>query len=140
MLVDSLLVLFHQAYFALLPNLGNNWPLEKKALQDSFRLFGESLSNLTQKYRILALYYKSIGDSRLALKNFQMALHSTHSDADDFLTIVQTYWSFLIDEKEFKGALLLLLDVYPRIVREDLDEMRELFMLTFDLMDKSPRR
>jgi hypothetical protein len=131
---DSCLVLFHQAYFALLPQLhGRRWEHERQALLESFRRFAEHLPHASDRYNVLALYHDACQDHDRAGQFFRETLRATHSDAHEFMTTLQTYWGYLIEHQLLQEAFELLLDTYPRVARQDLEEVHGLMASTFEL-------
>ncbi len=133
LLFDACNVLFHQAYFALLPELeGAQWHDERRLLLSAFHEFAEGAPQVADRCSLLALYYEAIGDERRTGELRLQALRATPSDADVFMTQLQTYWSYLVEHKLLGEALDLLLESYPRVSRRDLDEVHELIKLTFD--------
>ncbi len=134
LLADTCLVVFHQACFALLPELrARDWADERRLLTESFPLFAEHVSTVSDRYSVLALYYDLSGDWERAGRCYREALLATHSDNHEFMTTLQSAWSFLVEHQMLQQALDLLLESYPRVARQDLDEVRELMTLTFVL-------
>jgi len=132
LLVDACLVVFHQAYFVLLPELGTReWEDERRLLTESFPRLAQHLPQVSDRYTVLALYHDASGEWERAARFYREALLATHSDDHEFMTTLQTCWSFLIEHQMFQQAFDLLLENYPRIARQDLDEVRELMALTF---------
>jgi len=133
LLFDACNVLFHQAYFALLPELeGTQRQDERRLLLSAFHEFAEGAPQVADRCSLLALYYEAIGDDRRAGALRLQALRATPADAEVFMTQLQTYWSHLVEHKLLGEALDLLLESYPRVSRRDLDEVHELIKLTFD--------
>lgn len=137
LLADTYLVLFHNAYFALLPKLTKGWENEKEILLRSFKDFSELFDKIferpSDKYRILALCADAKNEPTRALKYYKLSLETTNVEEHEFMTVLQTYWNELIENNWFKEALELLVKQYPRTLRENIDEMNELILLTFDL-------
>lgn len=131
---DACLVLVHQAFFALLPQVhGRRWEQERQALLESFRRFAEHLPQTSDRYNVLALYHDACEDYDRAGQYFRETLRATHSDAHEFMTTLQTYWGYLIEHQLLQEAFELLLETYPRVARQDLDEVHGLMTSTFDL-------
>ncbi|HVC94181.1 MAG TPA: hypothetical protein VND64_10850 [Pirellulales bacterium] len=134
LLFDACNVLFHHAYFALLPELeGTQWQEERQLVLSAFHEFAESAPQVADRCSLLAFYYEAIGDDRRAGDLRLQALRATPADAEVFMTQLQTYWSFLVEHKLLSEAIDLLLESYPRVPRRDLDELHELIKLTFDI-------
>jgi tetratricopeptide (TPR) repeat protein len=132
LLLDTGLILFHQAYFALLPALNANKP-EKKLLLSAFQEFAHQVPSDADRYDLLGLYYEAIEDEVAATECHKNVLRLTHSEAHEFMTVVQTFWSFLVEQQKFREALDVLLETYPRVLRRDLEEFNELILMTFEL-------
>lgn len=130
--LDICLVLFHQAYFALLPELNADKP-EKKLLLSAFKEFANQVPSDADRYDLLGLYYEAIGDNIAAAGCHKNVLRLTHSEAHEFMTVLQTFWSFLVEQQKFREALDVLLETYPRVLRRDLEEFNELILTTFEL-------
>ncbi|HAI70071.1 MAG TPA: hypothetical protein DCM38_11640 [Gammaproteobacteria bacterium] len=133
--LDTCLVLFHQAYFALLPELKTDTP-EKKVLLLAFKAFANQVPRETDRYDLLGLYYEAVEDYGQVADCHQKVLRLTHSDAHEFMTVLQTLWSFLVEQERFREALCVLLETYPRVLRRDLEEFNELILMTFELQGK----
>ncbi len=134
LLADACLVVFHHAYFALLPELGaRDWADERRLLTESFPRFADQVPAVSDRYTVLALYHDLSGDWQRAGRYYREALLATHSDDHEFMTALQTSWSFLIEHQMLQQAFDLLLESYPRVARQDLDEVQELMASTFVL-------
>ncbi len=132
LLADTCLVVFHQACFALLPELGaRDWADERRLLTESFPRFADHLPGVSDRYSVLALYHDLSGDWQQAGRYYREALLATHSDNHEFITTLQSSWSFLVEHQMLQQAFDLLLESYPRVARRDLDEVKELMTLTF---------
>ena len=132
LLMDALVVLVHHAYFYLVPQLKGPQRRYKELLLASMGTFAERLP-LADGFRIRALVAQAENHHDNAGELFKAAMAATHSDADEFMSVLQTCWTHLIDRKQFVPALELLLDTYPRVAREDLDEMKQLMLMTMQL-------
>jgi hypothetical protein len=132
LLMDSCLLLAHQAYFALLPKLDE--PVlqhDREFLLSAFHQFADSLSEPADRFTLLALYFEATDEPHKAIESRRAALAATPADAHDFMTVLQTSWSSLVERKNIGDALDLLLDSYPRVPRRDLEEVGELIRQTF---------
>jgi tetratricopeptide (TPR) repeat protein len=130
--LDTCLVLFHQAYFALLPALNADKP-EKKLLLSAFKEFANHVPRDADRYDLLGLYYEGIEDYVQAADCHKKVLGLTPSEAHEFMTVLQTFCSFLVEQKKFREALCVLLETYPRVLRRDLEEFNDLILMTFEL-------
>lgn len=137
LLMDSLLVLFHQAYFALLPTLGGEGrERERSALLAAFRRFADRLPRDADRYHVLGLVFDAHGSSERAAAAFRTAMIATRADEHDFLTRLQVCWSHLCQSGDLSEAGRLLLDVYPRVRRQDLDEVSAMLSDTMSALEK----
>lgn len=132
LLLDTCLLLAHQAYFALLPKLDvPSFKNERAFLLSAFHQFADSLNEAADRRALLALYFDAIGEPQKASESQRAALAATPSDAHDFMTMLQSCWSSLVENGMLDEALDLLLESYPRVSRRDLDEVGELIRATF---------
>ncbi|HEX7379091.1 MAG TPA: hypothetical protein VF278_18355 [Pirellulales bacterium] len=132
LLIDSCLLLAHNAYFALLPKLDDpRYAEERVFLLLTFRRFAESLSGPADRFALLALYFDAVGKPRQASESRRASLAATPADAHDFVTVLQSAWTDLVERGLISEALDLLLENYPRVSRRDLDEVGELIRQTF---------
>lgn len=132
-IADTLLLLFHQAYFVLLPRLERaGWTSERSHLISSFFNFSEFVPDLAERFRVAGLAYEAQGDLPNALISFEKALSATHVDEHVFMTRLQTLWMALLDRERFREALDLLLRVMPMVPFMYLAELRQLISETFD--------
>jgi tetratricopeptide (TPR) repeat protein len=127
LLIDTLLVLFHQAYFVLLPKIKN----ERRFLLEAFSSFARSLPNWADRYQVSGLVDLELGRVEPASESFRAALAATPSDQHDFLSRVQMFWSTLMDRGEVSYAFACLQAVAPRVTRIDFDEFQGLVAATF---------
>jgi tetratricopeptide (TPR) repeat protein len=126
--MDILLVLFHQAYFVLLPKAKSR----RESLLKAFGSFAESLPNHADRFQVNGLIEIELGRPEAASDSFRAALAATHSDQHDFLSRLQMIWSFLMDRKELSKAFACLQDAAPRVTRIDFDEFQGLYAATFE--------
>jgi hypothetical protein len=130
---DSLLLLFHQSYFALLPRIDKaGWTTERNDLISTFFAFAKSVPDPAERFRVAGLAYEARGDAANALASFEKALWATHVDEHVFMTRLQTFWMALLDRGDFRAALDLLLGVMPMVPLKHLPELRELISATFE--------
>lgn len=133
--LDACVLLFHQAYFALLPTLSApDWKAERILLLEAFRRFGHHCPRPSDAFGVLALYYDALGKSDIAARHYADAVAATHSDSHEFMSVLQTAWTFCIERHRYREALDVLLGVNSRISRSDISELHEMVTLTFDLM------
>jgi tetratricopeptide (TPR) repeat protein len=132
-IIDTLLLLFHQAYFVLLPRLEEaGWTSERRHLISSFFTFSEFVPDIAERFRVAGLAYEAQGDLPNALVSFEKALTATHVDEHAFMTRLQTLWMVLLDRGRFREALDLLLRIMPMVPFRYLTELRQLISETFD--------
>lgn len=131
--VDTLLLLFHQAYFVLLPRIDKaGWTAERNDLISTFFAFAKSVPDLAERFRVAGLAYEAQSDAANALASFEKALWATHVDEHVFMTRLQTFWMALLDKGDFRAALDLLLGIMPMVPLKHLSELRELISATFE--------
>ncbi|MGH7134172.1 MAG: hypothetical protein ACREHD_00445 [Pirellulales bacterium] len=132
LLMDSCLLLAHHAYFALLPKLDDAaLQPERAMLLSAFRQFAESSGEPADRFALLALYFDATDEPQKASGARRAALAATPADAHDFMTVLQSCWSGLVERSMLDEALEVLLDNYPRVSRRDLDEVGQLIRQTF---------
>jgi tetratricopeptide (TPR) repeat protein len=133
--LDACVLLFHQAYFALLPALSEpGWKVERLLLLEAFRDFAHHCPRPSDAFGVLALYYDALGKSDLAARHYVDAVAATHSDSHEFMSVLQTAWTFCIERHRYREALDVLLGVNNRVSRSDISELHQMVTLTFDLM------
>jgi hypothetical protein len=128
LLMDALLIVFHQAYFALLPRSG----AARARLLGIFESFSETLPRAADRFQTTGLIEIERGRRDAAAESFRAAVASTHSDDHDFVTRVQMMWTVLMEQKRWRDAFQILMDVYARAARNDLDEVRYMLSETFN--------
>lgn len=139
--IDSLLVLFHQAYYVLLPRLKSSiWKDERNELINAFVIFSDRISSIAEKHRILGLVAIAKGLDDDAIEHFMLALEATRVGEHDFMTRLQTVWMHLLDLQYFDMALDILLDAYPRVPRNNIPDINQLIRATFDEQASCLRR
>jgi hypothetical protein len=132
LLIDSCLLLAHHAYFALLPKLDDQrYAADRMFLLSAFHDFADSSSEPADRFAMLALYFDAVDKPQQASESRRAALAATAADAHDFLTVLQSFWTSLVERGMLNDALELLLQTYPRVARRDLDEVGELIRQTF---------
>jgi hypothetical protein len=139
LLIDTCLVIFHNAYFALLPELPQSWAGERTFLIESFKRLAKCLSEVTDAFQVLALSAEASGRPDVAAEFYRKLVFATHSDSHEFMTVLQQCWANMVETGQVREAVLLLMDVYPRVNRSDLDEIKEMVLTTFDLVSE-PRQ
>lgn len=131
--VDSLLLLFHHAYFVLLPKLERaRWTTERNDLISTFLALADLVPSIAERFRIVGLAYEARADAANAVASFEKALSATHVDEHVFMTRLQTFWMALLDKGDFTAALHLLLKFMPMVPLKHLSELRELILATFE--------
>lgn len=136
LLMDTLLLVFHQAYFSLLPVAGKQRVTLLKALD----AFADFLPNLADRFQTNGLLALERGEVDRAIKEFNGALAATPSDQHDFMTRVQMVWSLLMEHRRFGDAFNCLIEVSPRVTRLDYEELSGLLRQTFDSARSSRHR
>lgn len=135
-LVDIALVVFHQAYFGLLED--DLDPKMRNLLLASFMRFSNRLTPADQS-RVRALTCDALEQHELAEGYFLEALARSSSDAHEFMTLLQTAWSHMIQHGRFWGAMRVLVRYAKKIPDRHLAEYRELAVTTLDLLRASGR-
>jgi hypothetical protein len=136
LLFDSLLLVFHHAYFAVLEGAGPR----RSSLLASFDRFAAHMPRAADQNQIRGLVALARDDAEGAATAFRAALAATHSDEHDFITRLQLLWSLLMEHRRYRDAFACLLDVYPRVARADLDEVRGMLTSTFDESGRTTQR
>jgi len=130
--IDCLLLLFHQAYFTLLPKLeAASLATERNTLVSAFFRFAEHVPDIAERFRITGLAHEARRDASRAVASFEKALLASHVDEHVFMTRLQTLWMTLLDKKDFEPALQLLLKVMLMVPLKHLGELKELILSTF---------
>lgn len=138
LLLDSALVVVHQAYHVLLPVLEvSTGPEPRHRLLKAIVAFANALSDPGDRAHLLALCGEAAGDVEGAARHHREAVRATPSDAHNFLTLLQLHWTFLTEHERFEDALEVLLEAYPRVCRADLDEVGALIRTTFELSSRN---
>jgi hypothetical protein len=133
LLMDVLLVVFHQAYFVVLPSLRDRSRIgDRKTLLKAFDQFADSLTGKADQHQTVGLIHAARHDFEAAILDFRVALAATHSDDHEFMSRLQLLWTFLLEHGQNKVALDLLLEVYPRMITKHLEEMQCLIRDTFE--------
>lgn len=130
--LDTCIVLIHHAYFALLSDLyGRSWDNERNSLLKAFFIFSQN-DDLYEadKNLILGLYYEALSDFQRAKENYDNALVNTRPDAHEFMTVLQTYWTFCIEHNDVDNAYQILKESRARVPYESKPEIEELISLT----------
>ena len=83
-----------------------------------------------QQYLLSALACY-LDDRDLEENSLRSAFRLTDPNEHDYLTLAQSYWHFLLENRRFEDAETFLLDVYRRAPQEQLDEIREMLDETF---------
>lgn len=136
-LMDVLLLVFHQAYFTVLPAAGRR----RAELLSSFDQFAALVPNAADRFQITGFVLLEKGNIDAAVHSFRAALAATHSDQHDFLTRLQLLWMTLMEHQRWSDAFRCLLDVYPRVPRTDLEEVSGMLQQTFEESQRpQPRR
>jgi hypothetical protein len=135
LVLDACMLLFHQAYFALMPTLNApRWKAERLLLLEAFRRLAHHTSHCSDALGVLALYYDALDKEDIAVLYYLDAISATNSDSHEFMSVLQAAWTFCIERHRYREALEVLLGVNSRVVRSDVLELHEMGMLTFDLL------
>jgi hypothetical protein len=135
--MDLLLLVFHQAYFVLLPKMqGQGWNDARSEFLSASHRFAEQLPRDADRYHVLGLVFEATGNSTGASDCYRTALNATHADDHDFITRAQMLWSHLHEMGDLSGAGRLLLDIYPRVQRKDLDEVSDMIWDTMQAFER----
>ena len=126
-LMDTLLIVFHQALFGFLPSANGH----RESLLLTLETFSDLLPRQADQSQTRGLVQMERGRFAAAIDSFRTALAATHADDHDFITRVQMAWTVLMERRQFKNAFDLLIDVYPRTSRADLMEVQEMLRETF---------
>lgn len=125
LLMDSLLLLFHQVLF-------NPTKQERRSVLQTLRQYSRWLPRQTDQFHTSGMIEWEQGNYSAASDNFRAGLAATHADEHDFMTRVQVLWTMMMERRRYKMAFDLLMDIYPRASREDLDEVQILLRETFE--------
>jgi tetratricopeptide (TPR) repeat protein len=128
LLIDTLLLVFHFAYFSLLPKAAS----DRTALLDAMDEFTDWLPNLPDRFQTKGLLHLERGEIEQATRAFNAALAATPSDQHDFMTRVQMVWSLLMEHHRVRDAFKCLTEISPRVTRLDYDEFQGLLNETFE--------
>jgi len=133
--LDACMLLFHQAYFALMPTLeASRWEAERLLLLEAFRSLAHHVSRCSDALRVLALYYDAFDKEDIAILYYVDAISATHSNSHEFMSVIQAAWAFWIERHCYREALDILLNMNTRILPSDMLELQDMGMLTVDLM------
>jgi len=127
LLRDVLLLVFHQAYFALLPSVAR----DRARLLAAFAAFADTVPHPSDQCQVRGLVELAHERFATAVECFRSALAATHADEHDFLTRVQMLWTVLVEQHRWNDAFRCLVDIYPRVTRNDLEEVSALLDRTF---------
>jgi hypothetical protein len=80
--------------------------------------------------RVCALVLEAGGQDTMADSFRDDALKLTSPDSHEYMTLLQSAWSALIERKRFQQAVLLLDREAPRVPEEHIEEFEELVLET----------
>ncbi len=129
LLVDTCLVVFHQLYFGVLEAL----PPALSTLRDHAVSCAVDLSRhlpLADQARVRAMVHELHGDAELAGSFLREEVERTQSESHEFLTVLQSAWSQLIERGRTNDALMLLQAHARRVVDRDVAEFEQLVLET----------
>lgn len=127
LLMDSLLLLFHQAYFALLPDAGD----QREHLLDVFVDFADVVPRTADRFQILGLVRSAEEEFEEAADAFRSSVLAAHADDHDFLSRVQLCWTQLMAHGRDDEAFKFLMDTSYCVTRSDLEEFNGLLLQTY---------
>ena len=133
LLLDAELLLFHQVYFGLVSGKASLPALIRGKLLSAFLGLAEHIPSQAQFFRIWALTCEVLDDDDLADQFYREAIKATPAEEHEFMSVLQSGWSYLIERARFQSALQLLKDQEKRIRDADRQEFYELVRTTSDL-------
>lgn len=80
---------------------------------------------------LLSAWASYLGDRGLEENALLSAFRLSSPDEHDYLTLAQSYWQFLMDDRRYEDAERFLLGVYRQAPREHLDEIKGLIDDTY---------
>lgn len=137
LILDSCLLLFHHSYFAILPVLRGQWQRERDFLLRSAGVFSKYLNAPRDFFRVRGLLELAAGNISDGVAALRASVESIGSHEEDYITSVQALWTELIELREYRSALVFLVDCLPRTTWLDLDELRGMMLATVDLTTAS---
>lgn len=132
---DSCLLLFHQAYYALLPTVVDEGFSE--ILLSGLRRFAYGCLRASDRYQLLGLCEEAEGNQVEAGGFYEEALRATHSDEHEYMTVLQGVWAHYVSQGMYRQAFEVLIVEGPRVPRVSLDEHALLMRETVGYVTKS---
>jgi hypothetical protein len=129
-LIDLALVVFHHAYFAFADELLG---VERRRLLVRFREFTRYLPRVADRLRIKGLLFEWDDDADTAGWYLREAVLHTSPTAHEFITVLQSAWSFLVERGRYVQAFILLGENVTRVAARDRAEFDSLLLTTAGL-------
>ncbi len=129
LLLDTAALVFHQAYFGAWLDLGRGDEDLRRLLADHAMVLATRLP-AADRARMCALVLEAAGQDVMADTFRDEALRLTSPDSHEYMTLLQSAWSALIERRRFPQAVLLLDREAPRVPEEHVDEFEELVLET----------
>jgi len=133
LLLDAGLVVFHHAYFALLPAVPVGFQGERNLLFQSFLEFSSDLTSGSDRERVRALVHEALGDPILAAEHYRQALDAASPDRHDYLSLVHMAWAHAVERNRLREAMTILLESAARVRAEDYAEIKDLVLETLEM-------
>jgi hypothetical protein len=83
-----------------------------------------------QQY-LLSAWASYLGDRELEENALRSAFRLSGPDEHDYLTLAQSYWQLLVEDRRYEDAEKFLLGIYREAPREQLDEIKGLLDDTY---------
>ena len=83
-----------------------------------------------QQY-LLSAWASYLGDRELEENALRSAFRLSGPDEHDYLTLAQSYWQLLMEDRRYEDAERFLLGIYREAPREQLDEIKGLLDDTY---------
>jgi len=128
LLLDTCLVIFHQVFFGYLSD-GRMDPDDRTLSLQAAVALSEALPP-PDRARLRALVSEASGDPLLADMFYREALASTDPKSHEFMSVLQSAWASLTEQRRFADALLLLDSYARRVQPADVGEFEELVLET----------
>ena len=129
LLVDAELVVFHQAYFGYIVEPSRAQEPERKRLVEASIHLSEHVPP-ADRARMRAMIFDAQGEHRIADSFYREALALTTPQSHEFMTVLQSAWSSLVEQQRFADALLLLQSQVARIPASAIGEFEEILLMT----------
>jgi len=94
------------------------------------------INDLSIKCYYLGILFEVTGNKNKSNEYFEQSLLLSHTDNHEFMTILQSYWGRLIENKEYFSALNLLLKFYKLSPIQYIEELNDIIRDTFEIMSQ----